>query len=52
MIAARHTLRMTVGQALIRTEYITLIIEPDRFKMRSLFIDLIVIDSMMSAVPI
>ena len=51
-MSARQTLRITVGQALISTEYITLIIEPDKFRMRSLLMDFIVIDSMMSAVPI
>ena len=52
LIAARHTLSITVGQAPIITEYITLIIEPLMFKILSLFIDFIVIDNMINAVPI
>jgi hypothetical protein len=51
-MAARQTLRITVGQAQMIVEYITLIIEPDTLSILSFVIDFIVIDNMINAVPI
>ena len=51
-MVARQTLSITVGHATMIREYITLIIDPATLNIRSLFIDFIVIDNMMSAVPI